>query len=226
MPFGGFLRPKPDGGKKPMVGKQIITPGATDTPINFGFHDGSGYSSAVVVPVASVLAGTTIAGQAGTMPTKVGSATVITPSGADQAIPQGYYGGAIGDGKVSALAVSVGDNSILDIAPETLSNSLASYVKLKEISTDTAGAYRISFDLRSADTTIVKAKIYKNGVAYGTERGASSSTPTTYTEDLAFSAGDLIQIYAQTTNLNHYCYVSNVKIKCAIKYPMLTVNMA
>ncbi|MHB1167020.1 MAG: hypothetical protein ACYC0N_00585, partial [Carboxydocellales bacterium] len=36
----------------------------------------------------------------GTMPNKVASATVITPSTADQTIPQGYYGGAAGDGKV------------------------------------------------------------------------------------------------------------------------------
>lgn len=38
----------------------------------------------------------------GTMPNKVGSGTVITPSTVDQAIPQGYYGGAVGDGKVLA----------------------------------------------------------------------------------------------------------------------------
>jgi|WetSurMetagenome_2_1015567.scaffolds.fasta_scaffold01475_2 hypothetical protein len=37
----------------------------------------------------------------GTMTNKVGSATVLTPSTIDQAVPQGYYGGAVGDGKVS-----------------------------------------------------------------------------------------------------------------------------
>ena len=36
----------------------------------------------------------------GTMPNKVGSATIFTPSIADQAITQGYYGGVVGDGKV------------------------------------------------------------------------------------------------------------------------------
>ena len=36
----------------------------------------------------------------GTMTNKVGSATVITPGTLDQAIAQGYYGGAAGDGKV------------------------------------------------------------------------------------------------------------------------------
>ena len=36
----------------------------------------------------------------GTMPNKVGSATIFTPSTVDQAITAGYYGGATGDGKV------------------------------------------------------------------------------------------------------------------------------
>lgn len=44
-------------------------------------------------------------GQIGIMANKVGSGTVITPSGSDQTIPQGYYGGAAGDGKVAAVIV-------------------------------------------------------------------------------------------------------------------------
>jgi hypothetical protein len=36
----------------------------------------------------------------GTMPNKVGSTTIFTPSIADQAITQGYYGGVVADGKV------------------------------------------------------------------------------------------------------------------------------
>lgn len=36
----------------------------------------------------------------GTMPNKVGSTTVFTPGTTDQAITQGYYSGAVGDGKV------------------------------------------------------------------------------------------------------------------------------
>ncbi len=40
----------------------------------------------------------------GTMPSKVGSATIFTPTTSDQAITQGYYGGAVGDGKVSGDA--------------------------------------------------------------------------------------------------------------------------
>lgn len=97
MPFSGFLKPKPDGGRKPTVGKQIITPSSANSPINFGFHDGTGYSAAVVVPVANVLTGTTIAGQAGTMPSNVGSYVELpwsTNTYAPRILPKvGYYDG-------------------------------------------------------------------------------------------------------------------------------------
>ncbi len=43
----------------------------------------------------------------GSMPNKVGSGTVITPTTSDRAITQGYYGGALTDGKVK------GDSNLL-----------------------------------------------------------------------------------------------------------------
>lgn len=46
----------------------------------------------------------------GTVVEKVGSATVITPSTADQAIPAGRYSGATGDGKVLAVANAAAGN--------------------------------------------------------------------------------------------------------------------
>lgn len=60
---------------------------------------------------ADLLAGKTAtvdSGQiTGTMPDKTGAGIILTPSGADQAIPQGYYPGGIGDGKVAAVVVPV-----------------------------------------------------------------------------------------------------------------------
>lgn len=141
-------------------GAVVITPSNSSQAIAAGYHNGSGSVSAVTVPVANVLTGTTIAGQAGTMPengalgtyipssspqtipaghtsggtvagvavtaghllagdkvagtagtmpNKTASATVITPSNSDQAIPQGYYPGATGDGKVAAVTFTTGN---------------------------------------------------------------------------------------------------------------------
>ena len=97
-------------GSMPNQGAVTLTPAATSVAIPAGYHNGSGIVSAVVVPAANVLTGTTIAGTAGSMANKAASATVITPSTADQAFPQGYYPGGTGDGKVLGSASLVTAN--------------------------------------------------------------------------------------------------------------------
>lgn len=74
--------------------------------------------------------------------------------------------------------------------------TLTAYTRTKEIRVDYYGTYRVKFDLRQGTAGYnAYARIYRNGVAYGTERITSSSTYTTYTEDLIFYPGDLVQLY-------------------------------
>lgn len=75
-------------GAMPNNGAITITPSGSTQAIPAGYHNGSGQVSAVVVPVANVLTGTTIAGVAGTMPNQ-GSPT-LNPG---QSISAGYYSG-------------------------------------------------------------------------------------------------------------------------------------
>jgi hypothetical protein len=89
-------------GTMPNNGAIVITPSSVSQAIPLGYHNGSGNVAAVVVPVANVLTGTTIAGQAGTMPEN--GAFNITPSGASQAIPAGHHSGS---GSVAAVSVPV-----------------------------------------------------------------------------------------------------------------------
>ncbi len=58
----------------------------------------------------------------GTMINKVGSGTVITPGPTDQVIPQGYYGGVVGDGKVSAISniKSIQNGSVAIVTPNAV----------------------------------------------------------------------------------------------------------
>jgi hypothetical protein len=80
-----------------------------------------------------------------------------------------------------------------DIERNTVSGA---YTKIKEVRIASAGGYRIKFALKSGTGGATSyGKIYKNGVAFGTERTTTSTTYTTYSEDLTVSGGDLIQLY-------------------------------
>jgi len=92
------------------------------------------------------------------------------------------------------------------VATELLKNSndtekttaSLTYVKVKEIliSEPILGTIRIKFDLKSSNYAAY-GRIYRNGVAIGTERN-QSTTYATFSEDLTitWAVGDLIQIYA------------------------------
>lgn len=74
----------------------------------------------------------------------------------------------------------------------------ATYVKLKEIKTNLTGVHRVKFDLCSNGSYLAYGRIYKNGVAFGTEQSHNASeTFATFTEDLTFGGGDLIQLYVK-----------------------------
>ena len=72
------------------------------------------------------------------------------------------------------------------------------YGKVKEFTILRDGEYRIKFSLTGADGY---GKIYKNGVAVGTERNVSTSPAyTEYSEDISgWSEGDLCQLYVHDT---------------------------
>ena len=100
-------------------------------------------------------------------------------------------------GAVSSIYVSDTLRNSNNALKETLSTS---YVKVKEmlLNADLI-ACRIKFDL-CVSTTLREAfgRIYKNGVAIGTQQSTSSDTFITYSQDFAgFVAGDLIQIYSK-----------------------------
>lgn len=83
-------------------------------------------------------------------------------------------------------------------------NSVA-YIKVKEISVDNffnePQTVRISFGLNrsgGSSSNTVSAQVYRNGISYGQLRFTTDGTVQTYTEDLEFTEGDLIQIYASS----------------------------
>ena len=74
------------------------------------------------------------------------------------------------------------------------------WTKLKSININGAGIYRVKFDLKDATGGYTaKARVYKNGSPIGTERTNTTTTYTTFTEDLSFSVGDTCELWALGT---------------------------
>jgi hypothetical protein len=109
-----------------------------------------------------------------------------------------------------------------------VSTSSLSWVKMKEIKiasvvtgnvgcqgSGTSFALRIKFDLKSSNSaTSARGKIYRNGVAVGTEQHTSSTTYITYTEDITqpWTQNDLIQLYLLIDNSAYAAYAQNFRI--------------
>jgi len=72
-----------------------------------------------------------------------------------------------------------------------------SYVKAAEKKINFSGVLRIPFYIYVDAAGTGYGRIYRNGVAVGTERSSTDTTPgTAFTEDIAgWSAGDLVQLY-------------------------------
>lgn len=167
---------------------------------------------------ADLLAGKTASTDAGdivgTMPNR--GAVVITPGTANQAIANGYHNGSgyvAGDADLVAANIIKNKNifgvpgatypknpGTFKIATHDTSKSISatSYTKAKTITVSAAGRYRVSFGVLNDNSWMTShIRIYKNGVAYGTERVvAATYANMTFTEDLEFAVGDAIQIYA------------------------------
>lgn len=129
---------------------------------------------------------------------------------------------ALGTGKIeyhgdfAFLASAAGDNLWLSADAEVVDPS-ASYIKHKEIFCPFDGTIRIAFDLHGGGgVPTVYGRIYKNGVAVGTERSTTSATYVTYTEDLVFAANDLIQLYIHCNGSAQNAYARNFRISSAL----------
>jgi len=156
----------------------------------------------------------------GTMP--VASGVVITPSTADQTIPESYYNGTTGAGKVSAMALIAGDFELCNTPPGTWNGGVTT--KVREIRILSSGTVRVKFDMKVSSTSFgIRGQIYKNGVAAGTLRETFLATFTTYTEDITVASNDLIQLYMTNgTTGNSY---QNFSLYASLPYPACEITL-
>ena len=178
---------------------------------------------------AQVLAGVpfsneTDTGLVGTMPNKIGSATVIIPSGSDQAIPQGYYDGNTSSGKVSAVTLTPGENVIYTSADQANMQGTTMNKKLELQITGVGGTVRVKFDVTNQPLNYTaNMQIYINGVARGTLRtlAPGGGTPT-YSEDFTINPNDLIQLYTSNGSSSGDGLVKNLRV--CNSFPYATFN--
>ena len=112
--------------------------------------------------------------------------------------------------------VTAGTNVIFGSAPTARTTKSTSYTKVKEIQIRRTGSIRVSFDLNCAVATTYYSygRVYINNSPVGTERSKyNDTTPTTYTEDLSVSYGDLVQIYVRSSSAGGGAVVSSFRIR-------------
>jgi len=110
-----------------------------------------------------------------------------------------------------------GTTYTLAAADTEQSTAATSYTKVKEIDIEYTGEYTIEFDLKRSGISTAYWRVYKNGVAFGTEQSSVSSTYSTKSEDLSFDNGDTCElwIYAPWATVS---LVENFRVKYDVSH--------
>ena len=136
--------------------------------------------------------------------------------------PIAMFEGSVGAPRLQALAITgaVAGSNVIDSRGFSFASSVASYTKYMEWIVPRDGTFttEIYMNLSSAFGDAY-TQIYKNGSAFGTERHISATGSNTWSEDLAFSAGDLMQVFIKVTNNNNGSY-HRVRLKVGNILPL------
>ncbi len=106
-------------------------------------------------------------------------------------------------------------NVIFARSDTIITTSSAGWTRYKEIYVGASGNITVSFDIKNQNPGYggIQARIYVNGSPVGTQRTSTSSSYQTYTENIPFSAGDLVQLYINDTNIGFS--IRNFRLKCS-----------
>lgn len=99
------------------------------------------------------------------------------------------------------------------------------FVTVKSFLFATRSVFRISYAIKTGNAgTTVTANIFKNTVAFGTERQVLGVTPTSYTEELVFETGDFLELMIKTDNASYWAGCENMEI-CGVISVSLVVKV-
>ncbi len=114
----------------------------------------------------------------------------------------------------------IASDSLLDSSDNEEFHSVGTYTKEKELTIpddifSNDSTLRIKFDIKTTNNAVpVYGRIYRNGVAVGTQRETYSTSYDPYSEDISgWSAGDLIQLYTYSGDAGVVdVYVQNFRV--------------
>lgn len=121
------------------------------------------------------------------------------------------------DNRLLTTEMVVGDN-IIGRYDREISCSSYTYIPAVGYTIPADGAYRFSFELKNSPNTsfYAYARIYRNGVAVGTERKTTSLSYVYYSEDISgWSLADECMLYMRRYGTSHVTYVKEFRTKVA-----------
>jgi len=132
----------------------------------------------------------------------------------------GLSSGGVGNTQLANEAVSsskmagyTAGSNLLIAHDSEISRTSDSYTKIKEIQLDKGGTLRVSFHLRVTPGGTANGRIYRNGSAVGTERSVTTTSGTTYSQDISgWSPGDLLQLYIRCVDTGSTAHGSNLRL--------------
>lgn len=91
------------------------------------------------------------------------------------------------------------------------------FIKADEAKCNVSGSYKVKTNVINVNRPVtVRAIVYKNGVAVGTDISATSGNTDTNTDTLAFVAGDFIQLYVRQNLANNTGqWIAEITMACA-----------
>jgi hypothetical protein len=120
-------------------------------------------------------------------------------------------GSASSWGSISVVPVYEADPlSIISSNATERTTSSGTYTKLKETAVYGSGVVTVAFDWKMGGAGFSFFRIYKNGVAAGTEQCLSGTSYANYSENISVANGDLIQVYAKRDTPS--IYIKNLNI--------------
>lgn len=114
--------------------------------------------------------------------------------------------------KLVVLASQTAGDYEFNLNATERSTTSTTYVKLKETKIGVGGTLRIKFSIKTDGAGTVYGRIYRNGVAVGTERTSALGTYVEYSEDIGgWSPADLVQVYVHRSGSTaHYVQGLNI----------------